>query len=227
MAQVHHFDETGVYLRSSDARQDPKVPGRPVVPAKATLVAPPAVGERQTARWNGSTWDLVADHRGDTWWRGHGDPVVIEFVGDPHEVGLLRAEPAPPPRLTDAAQAKAELSAGIDAILMAAVGNVPEHEKLSWPVKEAAARRVLADGAAALAEDRAMLSAETAAMGQNDLDAVAGKIVAKANAYRLLIAAASGIRQAAEDRLTATDNPADFERIVDKALALLAEMAEP
>lgn len=130
----------------------------------------------------------------------------------------------PPPRLTDAAQAKAELSAGIDAILKAVVGDVPEHEKLSWPVKEAAARRVLAEQS--FEADRAMLSVEMAALGQSDLTAVARRIVAKADVWRALVAAASGIRQTAEKEIDAAADGHALVASVDGALMRLAALID-
>lgn len=169
-------------------------------------------------------WSAIASALGaDAAYNPDAGEMVFRGV-DQSALDAVVAAWVPPPRLNNAAQAKAELSAGIDAILKAVVGDVPEHEKLSWPVKEAAARRVLADGAAALAEDRAMLSAEMAALGQSDLDMVARRIVSKADAWRALVAAASGTRQAAERAIDAagTDN---LDAIVDGALARLRALA--
>jgi hypothetical protein len=152
---------------------------------------------------------------------------MIAFPGvGQTELDAAIAAYVPPPRLTDAAQAKAELAAGIDAILKAVVGEVPEHEKLSWPVKEAAARRVLADGTAALFEDRAMLATEMQLLGQSDIDAVARRIVAKADQWRALVAAASGIRQAAEKEIEAAADGHAMEAAVDGALKRLAALSD-
>jgi hypothetical protein len=122
------------------------------------------------------------------------------------------------PRYADATAAVSGLSAGIDLVLNQVTGSVPEAERLSWGTKEQAARAFMAGTAQPY--DTSMLVAEATARGAQVAE-VAGKIVAKANAYRLLISTASGIRQAAEDALTATDDPAEYEKIVDAALQKL------
>lgn len=109
--QIYSYDrETGLLVEAREARA---LPGREdwqdsdlakwQIPAHATTVAPPAAGARQCARWVGDGWEIVPDHRGETWWVARGVPRLIERIGDPaaFDPPLLAAEPPPPP-LTEA-----------------------------------------------------------------------------------------------------------------------------
>lgn len=98
---LYTFDiNTGVYVGQRMAQVDPletKARGQTVYmqPGRnATTVIPPAVGPKQAARWTGAAWEVVPDHRGETWWRDWQTPVVIDMLGPPRGVEPLKP-PAP------------------------------------------------------------------------------------------------------------------------------------
>lgn len=102
---VYQLDPSGVFTGEVACRQDPLDQDRWLVPAGCIEVAPPEIGEGQAARWTGSAWDVVPDHRGETWWTAEGAPVKIAAVGDPAQVSLQPDEPElpepPPPAISD------------------------------------------------------------------------------------------------------------------------------
>jgi hypothetical protein len=55
--KVYHYDEkTGELLGDGDARPDPMEPGRWLIPAFATTVAPPEAQEGKMRCFDGSAW---------------------------------------------------------------------------------------------------------------------------------------------------------------------------
>lgn len=66
-----------------------------IPPAFTTDVKPPTAPAGSVAAWDQGKWTLVADYRGETWWRGD-TPVIISGIGDPKEAGLSRERPEPP-----------------------------------------------------------------------------------------------------------------------------------
>ncbi len=59
-------ERSKVYSGEVDAQIDPletRIQGKDVwiLPANATLAEPPVVGKRQVAKWNGESWEVVAD----------------------------------------------------------------------------------------------------------------------------------------------------------------------
>ncbi len=76
--------------------------GEPEASDGWTNIAPPQAGENQAVQWGQGGWEILADHRGETWWDGTVS-VRIDFLGDPVERGLSTvpvppAEPAPGPK---------------------------------------------------------------------------------------------------------------------------------
>lgn len=57
------------------------------LPPHSTTVRPPALAVNQAAVWTGKGWSVVADFRGETWWRGEKAETVSDF-GDPSQKGL-------------------------------------------------------------------------------------------------------------------------------------------
>lgn len=80
-------------------------PGKYQISANATDLVPPAANAGYAVCFRNGAWTQVADHRGETWWKAYGEPVVIEQLGQ--EVGLSSTEPAPPPPTWADLQAKA------------------------------------------------------------------------------------------------------------------------
>jgi len=115
MTQIYHYDKnTSELVGNSEARLDP-IDDLILVPAQATTQAPPNEGANQTAVWNGSDWELVADYRG---YLGY------NAAGDEQTISLLNVEPdadwttEPPFILTDAQAIKV---ATINAATAAAI----------------------------------------------------------------------------------------------------------
>lgn len=93
--QLYGFhNETGELLGVETPERDPLDPSRILAPAFTTSVAPPAFGDGQRPVFIGGAWSVVADHRGEVWYRGR-EPVLIETLGEP--VDGLTPELAPLP----------------------------------------------------------------------------------------------------------------------------------
>lgn len=67
-------------------------------PAQSTQIPPVAVGPHHVPVWNGRNWDKAINRRGETWYKEDGTPVLIDFLGEPSDYGLLEDQPtvAPP-----------------------------------------------------------------------------------------------------------------------------------
>ena len=85
--QIHQYHpDTGEHLHSGPARLDPKEleqgVERALVPANATLVAPPEALEGLARVFDGQAWTQVKDHRGETVWRkADANAVVVDRLG--------------------------------------------------------------------------------------------------------------------------------------------------
>lgn len=77
---------------------------------------PPSVSGQQAAVWENGAWAIKPDHRGEVWYDGHDNPMMVEEIGDPAENGWTRnnppAEPEPPSTLSEAIPAKLTELAG-------------------------------------------------------------------------------------------------------------------
>lgn len=103
--KIYNFHPaTGEYIGEGLADPSPMEPGVWLYPAHSTETAPPAAGPGQAAIFDGESWSLVADHRGETWFTAEGQAIVIDALGDPAQLDLLpeappepEPEPDPPP----------------------------------------------------------------------------------------------------------------------------------
>ncbi len=103
--KVYQYDEvTGEYVSEKDARVcpgreawDDNQAGKYLVPAHATVIAPPDATEGGVVCFVHGAWSQLEDHRGETWWTEQGDPVTIEGPGNPVDWGLLATAPDLPP----------------------------------------------------------------------------------------------------------------------------------
>lgn len=87
----HYSAQTGEYKKTTKARPDPMEPGKFLVPANATSIAPPALSDNEAAVFNGTAWSVVPDYRGE--WYDFRTLVIITELG-PLPEGYT-AEPVP------------------------------------------------------------------------------------------------------------------------------------
>lgn len=78
----HYSKEYNHYTKTTVARMDPKNPTRVIVPAYATTSALPTVSEGEVAIWNGSSWDVQTDYRGQTFIDT--STLEVTYVEDPN-----------------------------------------------------------------------------------------------------------------------------------------------
>jgi hypothetical protein len=93
---LHHYDPaTGAYLATRTAREDPRNPGIVLLPAHATLIAPPEFAPGQWPVWQNGAWELAVDLRGTAYWLADGTPGTIEAVGEGLPAGASLTPPGP------------------------------------------------------------------------------------------------------------------------------------
>lgn len=61
---AYMYDSAGFYTGSTEATASPLESGVYLLPANATLQEPPEATEGKQARWNGTSWSLVATQIG-------------------------------------------------------------------------------------------------------------------------------------------------------------------
>jgi hypothetical protein len=215
MDVYNYHPVTGESLSISAADESPLEPGVFLIPANATTVAPPAPQQGQARVFTGSAWAFTPDHRGETWWRAHDEPIVIEDLGTPAG-DLTLEQPAPPPKYPSADAAKSAMVEWIAAFTASVTGPVPIDERLSWDAKEAAARAYVATTADTL--QAAMIEGEAAVTGE-DPATLAAIIIVKADAFRAIAAKVAGLRRKTVTTIDAVKDPADYEVVLLTAKA--------
>lgn len=120
--------------------------------------------------------------------------------------------------------ARAALLARIEAVTAGITGAVPLAEMLSWAAKEAAARACA--GAGATAEQAALITGEAAVTGE-DPAALVARIIAKADAYRGVIAALTGLRRRGIGAIAAAESPAALAAVMQAIGAQLGLVPVP
>lgn len=94
---VYHYDaETGEFVGATIAQEDPKDPGKYLVPANATVDAPPAPAENQSAVFRNGTWSKVADYRGTKYYDAEGVEHTIHTLGKTVPVDATTTPPPGP-----------------------------------------------------------------------------------------------------------------------------------
>ena len=82
---AYHWDEYGVYDGQVPCQESPREPGKYLVPGDSTLDVPPTCAAPYVARWNGTSWEQVEDHRrhlDDTGTPAGGTPYWMPSEGD-------------------------------------------------------------------------------------------------------------------------------------------------
>lgn len=66
MNAYKYDSQTGEFVHEVLCQESPREPGKFLIPANATTVAPPEAQEGKARVWNGSLWEYVTDNRGKT-----------------------------------------------------------------------------------------------------------------------------------------------------------------
>lgn len=198
---VYQTNEEGYFLWPVAANESPLEPGVFAIPGGCVETAPPEFGENQRARWTGEAW-VVED---------------LQTAGPEEEGGEV-------PSIEQLrVRATADLIAMINAAADALISGVPVAEMLSWGVKEAAARKVIAsetltDYETAILLPEAELTGET-------LAELAARVVMRGDQYRAAVSAMSGVRRAGEAAIAAAEDAAGLAAALGQAGAQLQAVA--
>lgn len=64
--KIYIYDKnTNLFLYEADAQKNPKRQGEFLFPKNSTVVTPPSVKKNQVAVFNGVSWDIAEDYRGE------------------------------------------------------------------------------------------------------------------------------------------------------------------
>lgn len=63
---AYKYDKTGEFLHEVQCQESPREPGKFLIPANATTVAPPEEQEGKARVWEGKKWAYINDNRGKT-----------------------------------------------------------------------------------------------------------------------------------------------------------------
>lgn len=156
------------------------------------------------------------------------DAVPADKIASATEVAMVDGRPKwvhvlidKPLRFPNADAAKEALTAWATKAAASITGPVPPDEKIAWPTKEAAARAILSGEATP--EQITMIATEAAFTGEAAPE-LCTKIVARADLFRSVVAAISGIRRSAIKQLDEA-KAADFERILISARIIAQQAA--
>jgi hypothetical protein len=91
---IYNYDNDGVYLGLSKANPNPLEPGNYLLPANSTTIAPPVTTLPEKPLFNGSSWEVVEDYRGQVAYSTvDATGVVIVDIGPiPEDKTLLSPE---------------------------------------------------------------------------------------------------------------------------------------
>lgn len=131
-------------------------------------------------------------------------------------------KPEEPPTFATAEAALAAMAEWASAFVAPLLAGTPPEERLSWPVKEKAARDYL-EGIAS-ADDAAMIEAEAAVTGEAPADLCAS-ILDQAATFRAVSARIAGLRRKTRNALIAEPDPYKFDAILAAAQAEARAMA--
>lgn len=84
---------SGAFTNVTYADPSPLEPGVWLYAAHTTTERPPDYAEKQIPQWSGSAWQVIPDHRGETWFMPDGTPYFIDRIGDPAIAGLTSTQP--------------------------------------------------------------------------------------------------------------------------------------
>lgn len=165
-----------------------------------TPLTPPIPAPAEAASWDeGKGWQLVPDLRGHIWFDKTGKAIEVDAIGDPAKQGLMPRKPdlrSDDQKLVDArAAALAEVRYELDRYTDPQ-RRYPQAEILTWPAKVAEAALLAAGGDPAQAP---LLALEASKLTPPiSLDALAAKVLAKAQRQTASGVTAAAIRADAE-----------------------------
>lgn len=80
-AAYSYHKDTGEHVGETTADPDPLVVDNWLIPAQATLISPPSLGENEVAVWSDGKWQVVADFRGIKYAKSDGSSVQWSELG--------------------------------------------------------------------------------------------------------------------------------------------------
>lgn len=83
MTTIYNYDPiTFEYIGEGVASKNPVNPDNPIVPACATIIAPPEQVDKYAIVWVGNKWEYKEDHRGEMWYNAKTKSIeYISFIG--------------------------------------------------------------------------------------------------------------------------------------------------
>ncbi len=209
---VYFFDAISrVYTGNGMADADQLTEGEYLIPAFATLIAPPEAGANEAARWTGDAWELVPDWRGHTYWLADRREHKITELGVTPPAEAL--DELPPPPLEEVREAA--LRAVDQAAEAARMQFITPGEGQAWTYqrKEREAEAFIV-ASIPNAADYPVLAACIPGDG-SDLATVAQTVLTARDAWLQVGAAIEGIRRAAKTQVEAAINAAAIQTILD------------
>lgn len=226
---VCQLDSNGLYIGQAEAELDVYArDGSYLIPGGCIDTEPPEAREGQAARWTGSGWEYITDHRGKTAYQtSDGQAVTIETVGELSDgltfderpsiwhawdgqkwvvskeaevEQLVQAQAAKLAEISRAAQTCIDRAAGLD--------KVPEFEVATWTIQALEAKAWHTDKSA----PTPTLDTIAAARGI-PAETLKQKAYEKATKFELLTARIAGLRQAMEDKINAATNVEQVQAI--------------
>ncbi|MBS3953066.1 MAG: hypothetical protein KGZ88_08970 [Methylomicrobium sp.] len=105
--EIYHFKpDNGEFLGTGIADLSPLETEIFLIPAYSTPLAPPVIGDQQVAVFNGSGWDVLADHRGQVYFLADGSQHQITQLGVVPPVDALTSAPVTQDQLLAAVDAE-------------------------------------------------------------------------------------------------------------------------
>lgn len=230
MTHIHNYHpETGEFVHTSNARQNPLEPDKVLVPQHATTLKPPAIKEGFARVFTGTQWKEVPDHRGETWFDLERNPVVIKQLGSPVEKDLM-AELPPVPLADLKLDAIQSVLAEADRLAAQFVAGYTEAEQSTFVKRENEARAI--QSGAILPKDATYLMK----LAGGDAALVAGLkdvILSRSDLFEDVTVAVTHMRQQAQERIEAASDAdalaevlnALKQQAVETAAGLLARKA--
>lgn len=83
--KAYKYDSLGLFVKEVERQEDPMNEGSYLMPANCTDVEPPTLNAPYVARWNGTAWESIEDHRrhlDDTGTPSGGTPYWLPSEGD-------------------------------------------------------------------------------------------------------------------------------------------------